>query len=223
MPNATRIVGQANFGDYVEPTPEGAVYVVQTGAALSGGGRYRYSVVSGLFSGLASNAPLFAFRWAQTGKLCVIESLRARWQTVAGFTAAQEIYADLVKVTNYTAPHAGGTGGNLAAGELGKLRATHAISDVSDVRIAASAALTAPGGVTLGISPLVSNGAFELATGATIPRSGFTLDLPECELSPIVLTASEGIVLRSLIGMGAGGTARLHVDLLWREVPFYPQ
>jgi hypothetical protein len=37
------------------------------------------------------------------------------------------------------------------------------------------------------------------------------------------LAAGEGLIVRNLVAMGAGGTARVYVEVDWREVDAYPQ
>lgn len=220
--STTRILGHR--GGIAAVTSD-ALHVLPLGADLGSNGAYRLQAGTGLFAGVAAASAtaghVFAFRWAQAGKFAVIERIVAKWRTIAGFTAAQEVGLDLAVVRGYAAAHTGGTGIALAA-DAYKKRTIHGTSNVGDVRIGTTAALSAPNGLL--VSPLGADGFAELAAGVTTPKGSFNVEFaPEFPTYPLVLASGEGLIVRNLVAMGAGGTARVYVEVDWREVDEYPQ
>jgi hypothetical protein len=190
-------------------------------------GGFAVSAVSGLLTGVAAGTDsaghLFAFRWAPGGlpvaQLAVITRLRARWTTIAGFTAAQEVGMDLAILRTYTAAHTGGT-----AVVPSKNRTTFPATQVptNNIQVGTTGALT--DGTHAAISEIRRRAAFaELAAAATVPKGAmeFLLSTEDLDRDPIVLAANEGLVIRNSIAMGAAGTARLVVDLEWQELAKY--
>jgi hypothetical protein len=149
---------------------------------------------------------LFAARFATSGsKLFHVTRLRLLWQTVAGFTSAQEVAFSAFKLTGYSAAHTGGT----AITPL-PLAPGYAASQLA-CRIGDTAALTA-GTQTIG-AQLLHGGFSELAAAATVQK-GFVDEETLASLHPItVLGNNEGILIRNEVLQGAGGTGRLTVEL----------
>lgn len=204
--------------------------VEQVGSAIRRGeGAYRVAAVSGLLTGVAAASAtaghIFAARWspAATSKLqrAVIQRLRARWFTIAGFTSAQEVGLSLSILRGYTASHAGGTAVTLT-GDNGKKRQSLPTSAMADMRIGTTGALTA-GTHTFDAQPIGQASFAELAAAATVPTGAFDLFLSTEDLDryPIVLAKDEGIALRNTVSMGAGGTARVVVEIDWLELERY--
>jgi len=220
--STTRILGHRGG---IAAVTEDSLHVLPLGADLGSNGAYRLQAGTGLLAGVAAGSAtaghVFAFRWAQAGKFAVIERAVAKWRTIAGFTAAQEVGLDLVVARGYAALHTGGTAIPLA-GDAFKKRTTHGTSNANDVRIGTTAALSAPNGLVL--SQLGADGFAELAAGITTPKGFFNVEFaPEFPTYPLVLAAGEGLIVRNLVAMGAGGTARVYVEVDWREVDAYPQ
>jgi len=197
---------------------------------VQGGNGYTIGPATGLLTGVAAGSAtaghIFAARWAPAaGKptLAILTRLRIRWLTIAGFTAAQEVGLDLSRVTGYTAAHTGGTA--LVATGLRKDRTFHANgvpfpdSAFNDIRIGTTGALTA-GTHTFDPTPFRQDGYSELAAAATVAKGSFQLFYSNEDLNaePIILAANEGIVARNTIAMGAGGTARVTVEMSWVEL-----
>lgn len=203
-------------------------------------GAYRSCAKTGLTTGLSAGSGsaghVWAVRWApnlvltagpiEKRKFLVLQRLRARWFTVAGFTAAQEVGLDLFKVTGYTAAHTGG-----AAITPSPKRTTNAPpfpATLMTGRVATTADLT-NGTETFETDPIASAAYAELAAAATVPKGAFELFLSTEDLDryPIVLgpgtaaSPGEGLVLRNTIAQGAGGTARIVVEMDWLEVERY--
>jgi len=188
-------------------------------------GSYRVGVSSGLITGIAAGTAsaghLFAFRWGHASKLAIISYFRARWLTVAGFTAAQEIGMDLFQTRVYSASHT--VGSAITPGSSMRKRNTHGNSDVTDARISATVQL-GNGTHTIDTSAIAQGGFSELAAGATVPKGFFDLRFAANDPAwshPIVLGTNEGLILRNSVLMGAGGTARVSVEMEWHEVDAY--
>lgn len=188
-----------------------------------GEGAYRTAAVSGLVTVVAAGTDtaghLFTLRWAPASpnKLltAVIQRIRARWTTIAGFTAAQEVGWDLLKLTAYTAAH---TGGNAIVATKKNVNMPAA---TMTGRIADTGELTA-GTQTIG-GVIASSRFAELAAGAAVPKGfhEFVVDTNDNAFHPIVLLANEGLLLRNSILMGAAGTARLVIEVDWLETVRY--
>lgn len=186
------------------------------------GGRYRLGFQSGLITAVAAASAtaghLFAFRWGSGAGVGLIHRVTARWVTIAGFTAAQEIGLDLIRATGYSASHAGGSPATLTGVNL-KRRQSMAASMLTDARGPTTGALTA-GTHTLDAQAMAFDSFAELAAGATVGKGRMLLDM-ETHVNtggPMELATNEGFIVRNLIAMGAGGTARLSVEVDWSEV-----
>lgn len=192
---------------------------------ITGNGAYRIAAASGLITGIAAGTAtaghIFAARWNNVSKLALVTYFRARWSTIAGFTAAQEVGLDLYIARSYTASHTGGTALTLT-GNNAKKRSSQATTNFADMRISATGALTNVA-TTLDAQPIAYGCVSELATGATIPKLSFDIiyELDDTSMHPIVLSQDTGLVLRNTILMGAGGTARVSIEMEWMEVDSY--
>jgi hypothetical protein len=190
-------------------------------------GSYRNGATSGLITtiaaGTASAGHLWAARWApatnDARKYAVIKRLRATWFTVAGFTAAQEVQLQLFKLTGYTAAHTGGT----AITPDKKQRSSVMPTPLLTGRIANTAELT-NGTEVIATDPLLTTSFAELAAGATVPKGFFSMlfEPSDQQGGPLVLETGEGLLIRNGVLMGAGGTARVCVELDHLEVVAYP-
>jgi hypothetical protein len=188
---------------------------------------YSIAAVSGVFSAVAAGSTsaghLFALRFPTPQTLrsyFVLQRLRAKWRTVAGFTSAQQVAMDLSIVRSYTAAHTGGIGTQTPSLK----RATFPVSGIAaaNLQIANTGALT-NGTETFDAAPIKWDGYSELAAAATVAKGTMDIFLSQEDLDryPLVLSPNEGIVIRNLVSMGAGGTAQLAVELDWLEVRQY--
>lgn len=186
------------------------------------GEHYRIGSASGLFTGVAAATAtaghLFSFRWGSATEYALIWRVVAKVVTVAGYTAAQEVGIDLIKATAYTASHTGGTALTLTTTN-GKKRTGSNVTGLTSARIATTGALTA-GTHTLDAQALAFGGFSELAAGAAVPKGvyGFDFNADPDYGGPLILAQDEGFIIRNLILQGAGGTARLYVEVDWSEV-----
>lgn len=211
------------------------------GQIYQGGNHFTIAAATGLLTGVAaataSAGHIFAARWNpptvngadKKPRYALITRLQALWVTIAGFTGAQEVGLDASIVRAYTASHAGGTAiaiPTVANGSTNKKRsvspvsrAASADSVMADLRVATTGGLT-NGTETFDSTPFRQASFSELAAAATVPKGAFGLFNSTDDLSghPIVLAPNEGIVIRNSILMGAGGTARVVVEMDWAEV-----
>jgi hypothetical protein len=206
-------------------------------------GAYRVAAVSGLVTGVAAASPtaghLFAMRWSPPTsgprilKVCLIQRIRAKWRTISGFTAAQEVGLDLSVLRGYSANHSGGTAVTLTTQNQQKRGGTTPSTTVSaqgmlpslmaDMRIAAAGALTA-GTHTFDAQPIARDGYSENAAAATVPLGRFDMEFLNADAvgdCPIVLGPNEGLCIRNVVAQGAGGTARIIVEVDWLELTSY--
>jgi hypothetical protein len=187
-------------------------------------------LVAGVTTGSSTNGHLWALRWAPNvsgtpnprRQFAAIKRFRARWFTISGFTAAQEVGLDLFRVTSYTAAHSGGTGAAALTPSSLTRGNPFATSPLMAGRIAGSDQLTA-GTQTFDTDPIASGAFAELAAAATVPKGLFELFMSTEDLLeyPLILAPNEGLVLRNTIAQGAGGTARIVVECDWLEVERY--
>jgi hypothetical protein len=215
--------------------PSTVKWQVQTGGAglvsarspdFGANGAYRLceetGLITGIAAGTASAGHIFALRYAHATKLMLVTMFRARWVTVSGFTAAQEVGLQLFRTTAYTVAHSGGTSITTTGEELRK-RATHGNANNITANISTTGALT-NGTHTIGTHKLAAGSFAELAAGAAVPKGffeiGFKMGDPGWEY-PLVLSQNQGLILRNSILMGAGGTARVAVEMEWLEVDSY--
>jgi len=192
-------------------------------------GGFRLSVTSGLLTGVAAATAtaghLFACRWSPPGgslaTVLVPKRISARLKVITGFTATQEVGIDLVVARGYTASHTGGTQVVLT-GNNQKLVTAGPTSLVADMRIGNTGALTA-GTHTLDANPITQDDARDLAEAATVAPVQLAELVFEDNLDSNAnrFLKDEGFVIRNLIAMGAGGTARLTVDIEWYELGRY--
>ena len=178
-------------------------------------------LVTGVAAGSATAGHLWACRWTSqttdTRLYAVIQRLRVRSFTIAGYTAAQEVLLSLFKLTAYTAAHTGGS----AVTPVKKNESF--LTPAMTARIASTGALTA-GTQTISTDPIRSGAFAELAAGAAVPKGSIDLFLSTEDLIqyPIRLANNEGLLLRNEIAMGAGGTSRIVVEMDWAETSNYP-
>lgn len=184
-----------------------------------GDGWYFHQSTSGALAGAAAASVVWAFRWTHATKAAVIEFLRVRALPTTPFTAAQAWGFDAVVGRGYTVAHTGGTQ-YLPSGAGGwKKRTSYTASNVSEIRMATTAALGG-GTVTPDASPFLADWAWELVAGATVARSKIVAekDYTNSIDAPTILVANEGILVRPTDTLGAGGVVRLGVEIAWREI-----
>ena len=193
-------------------------------------------VLTGVTGGTASAGHLWAFQWpaitaAQTNggegrRFAIIQRIRIRAWTIAGFTAAQEVRFALFKLTGYTAPHTGGVAAvvptkkrtGYAAATVppahGVVPASRAVIQIGNTGALTDGTHDAPG------DPIRVAAYSELAAAATVQKGQFdgVLETNDINGHPMILQGNEGLMLRNEVLMGAAGTVRLVVEADWLEM-----
>lgn len=181
---------------------------------------------------LAADSVLFALRNPHTNTAALrLKRLVAKWRTIAGYTASQELALGAYEVSAFGASPADYTGGTDVAAavrligpdssaKLGQAQAT--VLAAGNARIATTAGLSHAGSPTIAAQPFAYGAANELAAAATVPKGAFDLVWePSSEgrdnRKGLVLIPGRGFVIRNPIALGAGGTGRLFVEAFWEE------
>lgn len=173
--------------------------------------------VSGLVTTLTAADHAFAFRNPSAKRVVCLTGVRARVRTVSGFTGAQEHSWGAFKLTAYDANHSGGT----ALGSAIMSRDSPAVvSELSgsNIMIATTGALTQNSSPTTATHPFAWDSFAELATAATVHKGRLDLEWRARDFKGLPLHTDEGFALAPIITMGAGGTARLEVEVDWYEL-----
>jgi len=183
-------------------------------------GSYRMSLLSGtMAAGLAANAEIFQFRWADATRLCVVSAI-----TFDGLSGSATAFAagfgkvDAVIARSWTADGSGGSAATLTTNNQ-KRRTSMGTTLLGAARIASTAALTA-GTKTLDAQAI---GQYSAAIGTTtstqwIPQTQLFHQVGGVE-SPLILAQNEGLVLRATVP--ATGTWQFGVTVCWTEVAEY--
>lgn len=202
----------------VDAQTETLMAALRTTVYPPSGDAFTMSAQSGLITTIAAGTTtaghLYAFRNLSATDI-VVERFRIRWQTITAFTTAQEIGLQAFIGRSFSTSYTGGT-----ALTACKKRNASGNSILGDARISTTTALTA-GTITLESSPFLELVGWS-QTGVAPAVSGFEEEISFDTRMPIVLVQNEGIIVRNTILMGSAGTARVKVDLDWREVADFP-
>jgi hypothetical protein len=187
-------------------------------------GHYSIGMTSGAVTGVASGGILWSLQWADSASLFVLERIRVGAAITTGFTAGQAVDVDAIVARGFSTPDTGGTSFTPIAG-FQKMRTSMGNSLVNDLRISTTAALAGGGTKTNDFAPFVS-APIPLGQSPTVANVGIasTVTLYECTAlgqHPVVLAKNEGLNLRVVTAMGAGGVVKYYVSLDWAEVAGY--
>ncbi len=193
---------------------------------------FNVSGLSGIVAAsLAADSVLFHFRNPATNvAACRLKRVVAKWRTIAGYTAAQEVslaayYVSAFGVT--PADYTGGTSLGALIRTLGPDTASKpkrtTILVAGNVSIATTAGLAHAGTPTVASQPFAYDGANELAAAATVAKGAFDVvwqpsDEGIDNRKGLVLVPGTGFIIRNPIALGAGGTGRLFVECFWEEL-----
>lgn len=183
-------------------------------------GSYRVSLLSGtMAAGLAANAEVFQFRWADATRLCVVQRvlLDGIGGSATAFTAGFG-NINMVPARSWTADGSGGNAATLT-GNNSKLRTSMGATLMGAARISSTAILG------LGTKTLDTNAigqyTFTVGTGVSVQIAPQVLLFGE-DISgqhPLVLAQNEGFVLRATVP--ATGTWQFGATVLWTELTAY--
>ena len=176
-------------------------------------GAYQKGLVTGtMAAGLGANSPIFSYRYGGAN-LAIPKRIRISLGDLAAFTAGLITFSMFV-ARAFTASDTGGTAGTLT-GNNGKLRTSFASTGLSDMRIAATAALT-PGTRVLDTDPIATLAISVAATaGQPLAPSFNDLFIKVPGEYPLVFAPNEGFVIHATVP--ATGTWQAGVDVAWDE------
>lgn len=193
---------------------------------------FHVSGLSGIVAAsLAADSVLFHFRNPDTNTpACRLKRVVAKWRTILGYTAAQEVSMAAYYVSAFGTPTADYTGGTSLGATIRTIgpdtgtkprRTTMLVA--GNVSIATTAGLAHAGTPTVASQPFAYDGANELAAAATVAKGGFDVTWePSGEgidnRKGLVLLPGTGFIIRNPIALGAGGTGRLFVEAYWEEL-----
>lgn len=199
--------------------------VVAGPAAVGTGGGFKLSTVSGtMAAALAANSEIFQFRFVTgASRVALVHNVSiSAGANVAASAAALNSFRMAV-ARGWTVAGSGGTRAVLT-GNFQKLDTQFATSEVNDLGIATTAALTVGtktldtqdiGGVSFGIG----TGAITTSNNLNFLPKTFLFNQSEGNLSfPLILRHEEGFVVRSGIIMPAAMTWAFTIDVAWSEV-----
>lgn len=196
--------------------------------SVGNGGAYRISMTSGtIAASLGAGSELFQFRYVTAAsRVCLVYGISVSAAMIvapAVGTTPVNMQLRATIARGWTGIGSGGTRATMT-GDNQNMRTSHAASEVNDIGMATTAALTV-GTKTLDAQDIgaVTGGAyFDLAAGdadATLIRPTNLLGDFIAGLSwPIVLANQEGFVVRSGLVMPATLTWNLVVNVAWSEV-----
>jgi hypothetical protein len=211
----TRLVVDATFGSArVTEKPDEYNFGVFTG------GHYRLAVATGLVTGIAAASALFSVRWAQPVGFLVLRRIQAYSILTTAFTSAQQVDLDVIRVSGFTAPDTGGTALTPFTGNAQKARTIMATSQISDMRVATTAALGA-GTRTLDPNAFATGVATPSAANTAFQTSGYfdLYSMPNSNVHPHMFGNNEGFLIRNVTAFGAAGVAKLYFTIEWAELP----
>ena len=182
-------------------------------------GSFRKTVSSGIMAaGLAANSPILAVRWTSTSLLAVVRRVQFHmWSLGTAFAAGLATF-DLFQARGFTVADTGGGVATLTTNN-GKLRTSHGTTAMGEIRLSATATLTA-GTRTKDADPLarLSAAISNVANTVFVPFNTDLFRAPQGEM-PAVLAANEGLVIEATVP--ATGTWTWTAAVEWDEVATY--
>ena len=200
----------------------------------AGANIFRLGATSGLITGVSADGVAFAFRNPSSEKCCRLLYLALKARTITGFTAAQELALAAHVVTSFdTGNYAGGTDLSNPASSPAYVNAgltldstysyttprTKSVLVTGNARISTTAALTHSGSPVIQSQPFLWETFSELAAAATVQKglcdAIYAPDRDVDHHHDFGLNA--GFIVKWPIALGAGGTVRLNVEMVWAE------
>lgn len=177
-------------------------------------GSYAKSMNSSLMAAaLAANANVWSFRYTGANLCVVTKVVFDGLGVITALTAGQAVGFGLFAARAFTISDSTGTAGTFS-GNNSKLKTNFGTTGIGDVRISATAALTA-GTRTLDTDPMGGVWAGLAAAGSSIPESAL-FDSYGIEHG-LVLANNEGLVLQNRVLWPVAGTFTFGVTIHWAE------
>jgi hypothetical protein len=181
------------------------------------GGHYSGFFKTGAATVIAGAGAIFSARWGDSSHNMILNKVWASFSPTTGFTAAQLVDVDIVKVTGFSVADTGGT--TITPGTSGKKKTSMGNSLVADMRIATTVALTNGTG-TADANPF--GGAnlyqqFAVTSANAILGLQPVYDFKPGHEHPMVFSAGEGFRVRIVTTLGTAGVGNFSILLDWAE------
>jgi hypothetical protein len=201
-------------------------------AALSGADTTHTNVMTA--AAAITDAAMFSFRWGDiSGKLCLIHRLEFRVHQITPTTAV--VYTDFgfdaFVARSFTASHSGGEAPVLGPPNPAnsfKMRASMPSTLLTDLRIVTTAALAGGAGIVYDENPFAQSIGFPTnvtATAAIQSRVNDPTLIWKSNVAngehPLILSSSEGIVVRNRTAWPTAMTAVCCARISWTELASY--
>lgn len=194
-------------------------------------GVYRWRGITGTYTGLASGAPLWAWRWGDATRFGVILRVRILVFTSTAATTAGLTERWLRVCRSFTASDTAGTAATLTGNNC-KLRTSMPTTLLTDMRIGTLTAGTrtldtAPHASAAGWSGLLSTGVVIGASGSSAVGAARStegggqfvtlFDATTGQESPLIFAQNEGVEVQIGAAMPAAAVQQTLVEVTWGE------
>lgn len=180
------------------------------------GGHYRVAPSTGLVTGAAAAGALLSLRWADANRgFALLRAIVQAVVTTPSYPSPPEFSVDLVRVKNFTVADTGGTG--ITLGDENRLSARMGNSQVADLRVATTGALTNGTGTAEAVAKATALLRMDNVQGSTAREVLF--DAAAGVEHPFELQAGQGFRIRLKEAQGTSGVTKFHFVLVWAEVP----
>lgn len=180
-------------------------------------GAYSLAIDNGttvMSAGLASNSPIWSFRWGSSN-LAIVRSVRLCVSSITAFAAGRFAF-DLFFARSFTASDTGGTTATIS-GNNAKKRTNMGTTLLTECRFSQTATLTA-GTRTLDTQPigkLIGNAIMPTSPMQFFNPFGTLWERNTSDEYPLVLAQNEGLVLQATVP--GTGTWFFSVTIEWLE------
>jgi hypothetical protein len=174
------------------------------GRAISVVESHRFSVSTGLVTGLAADGDMLAVRCDTAGYGVRLRSFEAQFVTTTAFGTPQRVGCQLYLAHTFTTAHTGGGDITFTGG------GTRSTNDATILigKISATAVLTPDASTVLNANPIAEVSAWSGAIGSALGPVFY--DFTSNEDGGIILTADQGFVVENSVAMGATGVGIWH-------------
>jgi hypothetical protein len=196
---SSQIAGNSNVVAEVDANTR-ALHVTVRPEDVGSNGAYSIGQSNGatqMAAGLAANAPILSLRWTHASKILLVKRVQLSMGAGATAFAAGVAQFHLFVARSFTVVDSGGTS-ILPSGNQNKLRTSYATTNLQDLRISATATLTA-GTRTLDANPIASIVQGVPAVAGQQILAPYPLFEARPGEMPIQLVTNEGLVLQATV------------------------
>lgn len=193
-----------------------AAYVTQRPFQPGALGAYAIAIDNGgtvMAAGLAAAAPIYAFRWTDATRLCVLRSIKFSMGSVVAFVAGRMLF-EVVIARSWSVADTGGTTATITTNN-GKKRTSFGTTLLQEIRYSQTATLSA-GTRTLDAQALGNLAVTAPTTVGPILTNQYLWQRDTADEYPLVLAQNEGVIIRATVP--GTGTWSYGVQTEWAEV-----